>query len=178
MGNCAWYLAGTIWQRIRSYSLLGKKNKTKSRFLRRWRHGHIGDLFTDMFLNKMFCVILLTPLECVFILSFSPVSVLCLFSAARHAHPSCRSETTAEAWESVDTFLGESEALNFQRNVWTDLWNWTSSGQLFIRVLLYKFPCVSGSWDCVTATSLLLAWVTPGSPMPLPPVTVKVPWPT
>lgn len=66
-------------------------------------------------------------------------------------------ERTAEPWESVDTFLSESAALNFQRNVWADIWNWTSSGQQFIWAFWTNshayFTTVTASGVCLHFSS-------------------------
>lgn len=74
-------------------------------------------------------------------------------------------ERTAEPWESVDTFLGESAALNFQRNVWADIRNRTSSGQQFIWAFCTNSHAYWDNCDCVRGvlTFLLLMWIITGS---------------
>lgn len=117
-----------------------------------------------------------TPLQCVFTLSFGPIHVLCLFSAARHAHPSCRSRknrwTVRKCWHLS------------QRKCGIKLSKECLGGYMKLKVLgaaihlsfLYKFPCV--------LTQLWLrqesAYISPPGvnhhrviEMPLPPVTKK-----
>lgn len=87
-------------------------------------------------------------------------------------------ERTAEPWESVDTFLSESAALNFQRNVWADIRNWTSSGQQFICAFCTNSHAYWDNCDCVrrVLTFLLPMWIITGSlRCHLPPVTKKSP---
>lgn len=66
-------------------------------------------------------------------------------------------QRTAEPWESVDTFLSKSAALNFQRNVWADIWNWMSLGQQFIWVFCTNshayFTTVTVSGECLHFSS-------------------------
>lgn len=81
-------------------------------------------------------------------LSFSPFNILCLFSAAWRAHPSCRSERTTQPWESVDTFLSESAALNFQKECLNGCAELNVLGAAIHLSLLYKIPMrING--DCV-----------------------------
>lgn len=74
-------------------------------------------------------------------------------------------ERTAEPWESVDTFLGESATLNFQRNVWADIRNWTSSGQQFIWAFCTNSHAYWDNCDCVRRllTFVLPMWIITGS---------------
>lgn len=123
--------------------------------------GSISDAFRET--NKLNKQIWCRHLCSVFMLSFTSFNILCLFSAARRTHPSCRSERTTQPWESVDTFLSESAALNFQRNVWADMWNWRSSGQPFIWGFCTNSHAYKDNCDCVKELLIFHMWTITGS---------------
>lgn len=108
--------------------------------------------------RQIHLVIWVQTLSSVFLLSFSPFNVLRLLRAVGWLIL-----PAAQAWESVDTFLRESAALNFWRNVWTDTWNWTSSGQPFIWVFCTNSHEYKDKCDCVKELLIFLMWIILGS---------------